>query len=100
MTGEARRNESRDSWIDIKFICTDRGQHRPVEVVRVTDFVDSQAAVPQGARHQRQQPHRVRRGLLPVRRVLAAQRAQHRQRVGDQIRHQILLGVRIVPIDV
>jgi hypothetical protein len=51
-------------------------------------------------RHQRQQPQRVRRRLLPVRRVLATQLAQHLQRVGDQIRHQVRLGVRIVPIDV
>ena len=34
MTDEPRPTESRDSWIEIKFICTDRGQHRPYPLLQ------------------------------------------------------------------
>lgn len=34
VTDEPRRTESRDSWIEIKFICTDRGQHRPYPLLQ------------------------------------------------------------------
>ena len=34
MTDEPRRTESRDSWIEIEFICTDRGEHRPYRLLQ------------------------------------------------------------------
>jgi hypothetical protein len=34
VTDEPRRTENRDSWIEIKFICTDRGRHRPYPLLQ------------------------------------------------------------------
>lgn len=34
MTDEPRRTDNRESWIEIKFICTDRGQHRPYPLLQ------------------------------------------------------------------
>ena len=49
---------------------------------------------------QRQQPQRVRRRVLTLRRIRAGQLGQHRQRVVHQVRHQLLPGRRVVPVDV
>ena len=48
---------------------------------------------------QRQQPHRVGGLVLALGRVRAGEFGQHRQRVVHQVRHQLLLRVRVVPID-
>ena len=48
---------------------------------------------------QRQQPQRVRRRVIPPRRVLAGQCLQYRQRVVHQVTDQVLLRLRVVPVD-
>ena len=49
---------------------------------------------------QRQQPQRVRRRLVPLRRARAGERVQHRQRVVHQVADtSCLLGRRVIPVD-
>ena len=50
--------------------------------------------------HQRQQPQRACCCLIPLRRIRARELGQHRQRVVHQGADQLLLGGRVVPVDV